>query len=250
MLRQRSGPPVKHIEIRSVAGARVKKSTAPSQATPVAQIATAVDEIDVETLIKQFEHQRAIYASTLDPAEQAIFADHSNSIKRRISYPREYKLSAVAYALTGKILDKKSGEMKPITKWKAAQQLGITYPMIKDWIGARVEIEALKKGCRKNRTHMAKFPALEQRLFEQFNEIRKEGAKITKQWFIISAKHIFKDTYPNKVSHNALGRMTCEGFSGSDTWFRGFRGRFGVALRRPTKISQKASWYMSFLIID
>ena len=187
MVRKRSGPPIKHIEVRSVAGARVAKSTAPSQAKPLAQIATGVDEIDEEALIKQFEYQCAVYAATLSSAEQAIFVadlndpDHSTTVKRRISYPREYKLSAITYALTGKILNKKTGEMKPITKWKAAQKLGITYLMMKDWIATRVEIETMKKGCRKNCTHAARFPALEQRFFEHFNDVRKEGVRITKQ---------------------------------------------------------------------
>ena len=120
MLRKRSGPPVKHVELRSVGGARVKKPPTTSQSRlPTETVdATGLHKVDEASLIQQFEQQRAAYAATLSDQERAIFVGdlndphHSDTTKRRVSYPREFKLSAIAYALTHKVRDKKTGELE------------------------------------------------------------------------------------------------------------------------------------------
>lgn len=70
--------------------------------------------------------------------------------KQRLSYPREYKLTAVELVKSGK------------TRYRVAKDLNITESMIGKWVIGYSEILALKKGGRRQVLgRQARFPLLE-----------------------------------------------------------------------------------------
>ena len=236
----RPGPHPKAIELRSVCGARVPKARQNLlRSSPKPHPSTNLPHIDEETLIGEFEAQRAAAAAYIDPLPERESEDSSQEEeRRRVSYTRENKLSAISYALTAKV-QTHNGELKPISKYSAAKKLKITIPMLKNWIANQVNIENMRKGTRKNRAYAAKFPELEARLVELFKMARDHGNSISKRWFIQQAKEVFEALFSNQV-RKKMGQLTVYvGFEFSNGWFQAFRKRNGISLRRSIKRSQK-----------
>lgn len=66
-----------------------------------------------------------------------------------------------------------------ISRYAAAQRLGITALMLKAWVENRARIANQKRGSRRNRGAMkGKESRMEKTLFEEFKESRKVGKAI------------------------------------------------------------------------
>ena len=156
-----------------------------------------------------------------------------------MSYTREHKLSAIAYRKTTWIT-KKDGSLELISRWKAAQNLGITDNMLKDWIAHQTNIEMLLKGGCKRHESKPLEPQLEASLMREFKEARQAGRSINRRWFTRHGQEIYSYLYPHQVTKER-GHLVCSGLKFSYGWFRGFRRRNQVSVRRPTKKAQKPS---------
>ena len=228
---------------------RIVKAVPPlfNQATLSAR--TKFQPIDTEAVIEQFQQHRRDAIAQLSPEEQASLArdlnavwTHGETARRRISYTREAKLDAVNYAFTAK-----DPGGKPISRYMAAKNLNITLQMLKNWINTRHEIEASRKGTRKIRQGVDKESTMESKLTEEFVEARNYDRRINKRWFIHSAKAIYQRLYPERISRDDEGRIQYLCFKFSLGWFAEYRRRNGVAVRQPTKMSQKVSIFPDYL---
>ncbi|KAA6411263.1 MAG: hypothetical protein FRX48_04543 [Lasallia pustulata] len=158
--------------------------------------------------------------------------------QRRISYTRENKLAAINFQ-AHTFRKQKNGALKQITTWEAAKSLGITPTMLKKWTKNRQSIMTLKKGQRKHTTgHVAQEPRLEELLHKEFEEERKIDCTINLRWFMRTARRIYKELYPGRVTRNGNSQWIYAGFKFSNGWFQGFRRRYGVSVRAPTKRAQ------------
>ena len=117
----------------------------------------------------------------LDAHPSSDLATDDDKVHQQVSYTREQKLATITYATTTWMTDK-NGSSKPISKYAAAQQLGITTKMLKNWIKHRLDIESLMVGTRKNQSCniTCQEPEMESRLLELFKEARTAGLKINK----------------------------------------------------------------------
>jgi hypothetical protein len=163
--------------------------------------------------------------------------------KRRIAYSREKKLQAITY-LTSTDMPKKGavlGEMVPITLSYASVQLKVDRKNLRDWRDNKAKILGMKKGAMRARgPSIGREPELEIKLNSEFETERAIGRIISSSWFIKHAKAIYRAQYPRRFSQDEeTGRFEYTFFSFSNTWFKGFRNRFRIALRCKTKQAQK-----------
>jgi hypothetical protein len=83
-----------------------------------------------------------------DPDE----SDPEGIALHRFSYSRELKLAAVEWASNTYVKGKGHGDIDvPITRYAAAQRLGITSTMLQDWTRNRARIANQKRGSRRGR---------------------------------------------------------------------------------------------------
>ena len=112
--------------------------------------------IDEDRLIERFQAHHRTIADNL-PTNIAL-----EEVKCRTSYIKEHKLAAIRCAKTTYI--KKNYDLwEPISRYAAAQNLGIQSNMLKHWQKDEDKIRDLKWGVRKNCTPRAKEPELEQK---------------------------------------------------------------------------------------
>lgn len=109
--------------------------------------------------------------STLDDPVRTIFAKYQQCSlqqnRKRLSYPREYKLAAIERVKAGR------------TRYRVAKDLNITESMLGKWVIQHSEILALKKGSRKAVSgRQARFPLVENLLKSSFLELRELGRPI------------------------------------------------------------------------
>ena len=158
---------------------------------------------------------------------------------QRHSYTREQKLNAVTYYFNTKVTDKQ-GEVKQISKYKAAKNLGLDDSLLSRWIKQEDLIRATKKGIRKDQAgKKAQEEEMEQQLYEAFAEKRRENRRINRKWFIWTAHRFYEKIYSHRVSQTELGKKVYTGFNFSDGWFNGFKKRHSIALRSSTKKAQQ-----------
>lgn len=138
-------------------------------------------------LAGQFEAARAAH---YNPNE----SDPEGLALHRRSYSRELKLSAIEWSLNTYVKGKKDGDPDIlITRYAAAQRLGITSTMLKSWVQNRARIANQKRGSRQNRNaSKGKEDKMEQTLFKEFTEARKVGKAVGAQWFRRHARAIYR----------------------------------------------------------
>ena len=186
------GPPPKSIASRSLAKARLSRDSYIQSSLP--RMSHSV--LDEAEIINQFRLHRD-RGSESRPALSVVDEDET---RKRISYTREQKLAAVSYATTTyKVLN--DGSLKIISRYAAAQNLGITTKMLRDWIKKQQDIMALSGGTRKNRTHSDyQEPEMEVQLLEMFKTARKAGRKINRSWFVHQVKQIYGTIHSHRIS--------------------------------------------------
>ena len=70
---------------------------------------------------------------------------------------------------------------------------------------------------------------MEDKLYSEFLQLRKDGRKVKRWWFNTRAKQLMADLYPDVKDFKHL-----------DQWFKGFRNRKNVSLRKRTHAAQHA----------
>jgi len=163
--------------------------------------------------------------------------------KRRIAYSREKKLQAITY-LTSTDMPKKGGvpgEMALISLTYASVQLKVDRHSLREWRDSKAKILGMKKGAMRARgPSLGREPELEFKLNTKFEAKRAIGRIISSAWFMKHAKAIYRELYPRRFSQDEVtGRFEYTFFSFSNTWFKGFKDRFRIALRCKTKQAQK-----------
>ena len=136
---------------------------------------------------------------------------------RRKSYTREFKLSVVNF------YREKSNNLYLTSKW-----FSLNTKTVLRWIGDEDGIKKSKKGS-KHRQHVRPpmYPEMEQQLYLEYKQLRKQGLKVKGYWFRIRAKQIMEVINPESAA--------CF----SNSWFDGFKQRHKISLRRATNVSQK-----------
>jgi hypothetical protein len=185
-------------------------------------------------LVQQFV---AIHAESI-----ALNTDDLDIALTRKSYTRELKLAAIQYATTTLVTNRK-GVTRLITIYAAAKDLKITYQMMKKWIKKKDKISEQKKGSwrriggylQKGKEHK-----MEAELIILFKLAKQARRTIGARWFRSNSRQIYSKLYPQRVLRKEnIARAEYIGFKFSNSWFQGFRRRFGVVLRVKTKQAQK-----------
>lgn len=107
------------------------------------------------------------------------------------------------------------------------------------------------KGARQNKRKGApKEPLMEQRLYALFKIKRDSGRSIGIRWFNRNARQIYEEIHPERVIKDMHGRRKYTGFRFSSGWFTGFRKRYYIAIRAPTKKAQAPPYNLQHKIIQ
>ena len=197
----RPGPNSKSASLRILHSARLPKKAFMQSSMPSMPGCSN----DNASIIKHFRLHREVADH---PTLRDISDDEHDAPRHRVSYTREQKLAAISYAQTT-WKSQKDRSMKLISKYAAANNLGITTTMLRKWIESSSSIAAQPKGKRKDSKAMGvcKEPELERRLLELFMEARNTGRKINKRWFVRQGRQVYGQLYPHRVT-KASGRMT------------------------------------------
>lgn len=100
---------------------------------------------------------------------------------RRIQYPREYKLGAISFWRE----ESKQGH----SKYAVARSLKISEKMLSDWIAKEEKILNMRKGQRKDsKGRTATLPEMENYLHMEFLNLRQNGVRLSRAWFIAEGK--------------------------------------------------------------
>lgn len=83
--------------------------------------------------------------------------------------------------------------------------------------------KAVGQGCNK------RYPFIEDKLYKEFLDLRKEGRKVKRWWFDTRTKQLMNALYPD-----------VKDLKYSDKWFRRFCKRKNISLRKTTHAAQHA----------
>lgn len=132
----------------------------------------------------------------------------------RHQYTREYKLRAIRYAqryTVGPWIDNTGGVCKPLSRYKVAQKFRITPTMLRKWIRNADSILEQRIGQRRNtKGHKALLPEMELALFQQFIALREKCCKVKVNWFLLTARKLFEEYYPQQVIIDEKGHREYE----------------------------------------
>ena len=148
----------------------------------------------------------------------------------RYQYSREFKLSTISfvkqYALPRQFADGTTGEPR-MSKYKAAQIIGISGKMLQHWLQDEDTILQLRVGQKKDsKGRPAKLSELEQKLHDSFMELRKLGKKIRRAWFLVEGRRLYREIYPGNVYTDPVTKTKRYPFKFSNTWFARFQRHF------------------------
>ena len=148
-------------------------------------------------------------------ASQATLFGQPSAKATRKSYTREFKLDVVA-------------KYRVSSLYATSKQYSLNTKTILRWAAAQEQIKDSRKGS-KHVLHKCKgaLPDLEAALFEEYQELRKKGLKVKGYWFRIRARQLLDSMHPEAT------------FYFSNCWFKAFKDRHGISLRRPTNICQR-----------
>ena len=91
------------------------------------------------------------------------------------------------------------------------------------------KIKNLVRGQRKDRSHTAREPKLEESLVHFFKQAREAGQKINKQWMVRHARRIYGEMYPQRVIETRKKTKYLE-MTFSSRWFNVFKRRNNAIL--------------------
>jgi transposase-like protein len=138
--------------------------------------------------------------------------------KSRRSFLREKKLEVVEWFYNNS---------KNIAK--TSRQFGIDRKQVRAWISSEKVLRKQKKEQRsQGRGRRAQYELMEERLYEEFLDMRQSGKKVKRWWFNTRGHQILKELQPDA------------NFKFSDHWFWRFQCRHKIALRARTHTAQQA----------
>lgn len=142
----------------------------------------------------------------------------SLSQSKRRSYTREKKLFILQYYYKYNC-----------NKYKICQKFGISKPSLIRWIASENEIRKGSKGSKRIKGGGRKpfWPDLEEKLLQEFKEVREKGLKVKHYWFATRAKQLMSELHPSVE------------FKFSQGWFDCFKFRNKLSFRRRTNVAQK-----------
>lgn len=152
--------------------------------------------------------------------------------KRLNSYSREYKIEAIMYWECATVegtrnrKTKKVGDRKPTYLEVCAFYNNVFSPStLAGWIHGQEKIFNSKTGAQRVKNWSPKWPELEEELYCLFIGRRTENKLVGRHWFEREARKLWPSVYPESPNF----------FAFSNSWFQGFRRRYGILFRAITK---------------
>ena len=134
---------------------------------------------------------------------------------RRQCYSREKKLEVIAFYQANNL-------------YQTARKFSLNTKTVLRWHADREKIKKSRKGSKRvDFKRSALFPDMEERLYDEYKELRRKGLKVKGWWFRVRAKQILGELHPDAE------------FLFSNSWFDGFKSRHRISLRRATNACQK-----------
>ena len=127
---------------------------------------------------------------------------------QRNSYTRETKLQILNYF-------RENGE----NKYKTCKEFNLNSKTLSTWIKEEAKILQMPAGKRANRYRLPRYPDVEESLYTQYLEQKKQGLKTGKAWLRSKAKEIMDELHPGAK------------FKFSSHWFSRFKERYGLAFQ-------------------
>ena len=148
--------------------------------------------------------------------ESEVRNDDSAPEKRR-AYSRERKLQILKFYYEN-----------GCNKYKTCQNFGICKGSLIQWIRHESEIQEGKKGSKRiaGGGRRAFWPDVEEKLVEEFRELRQKGLKVKQYWFRTRAHQLMSELHPG------------DDFRFSQGWFDRFKARNNI-YRRATNVAQQ-----------
>ena len=150
-------------------------------------------------------------------AEAAELALGSSIVWKQKSYTWEEKLKMVHYYYhNGRNL---------YQTWKKLSQ---TIKTVQQWVQAKTKIRDSKKGRMRVKVKMrVQHPEMQEKLYSEYKELKKKGAKVKGWWFCLRRKQILCELQPEA------------NFGYSDAWFSRFKKCYRLSMRRATNTRQE-----------
>ena len=135
--------------------------------------------------------------------------------KVRSSYTASFKLKVVKFA-------------EENNKMKASKQFGVHRKRVQKWCKQKEELQKVLRNAKvlKGRGQKVTYPDIESRLLEWIKSIRNVGGRLTRKALRRECLRL----------HKLYGNQS---FKASSGWYRHFKKRNNIVMRRITHISQK-----------
>lgn len=135
--------------------------------------------------------------------------------KLRKSYTAAFKLKVVNFS-------------KETSKLKAAKNFGVDRRRVQEWCQQQDDLKLQQKSskCLPGRGRKVAYPDIEEKLLKWMKERREAGGRVTGKSLRREALHL----------HKLYGNQS---FAASSGWYRMFKRRNNIVMRRTTHISQK-----------
>ena len=135
--------------------------------------------------------------------------------RARKSYTREFKIQVVRFYHENNL-------------YQTSKKFSLNTKTIGRWVRDEAKIKKSKKASKRvSFTRQCQFPEMEEELYREYKQLRRQGFKIKGYWFKERAKQLLKEMNPDSS------------FKFSDSWFDGFKSRHRISLRRATNVCQK-----------
>jgi len=164
------------------------------------------------------------------------------------TYSQWQKIRVLTYLKHQQIPLKRPGKFRKPTQQEAADQFQIPRRTISEWVNKKEGIERVGINTKGRAAYpdignqrQCWWPELEEKLYSDFLEWRRQGRIVRREWFRVQAGFRFRELYPNSDSAS---------FSFSTGWFTGFLGRHRISLRSVTKKAQKVPVEYQALVLN
>ena len=116
------------------------------------------------------------------------------------------------------------------TLYATSKHFSLNAKSILRWSSSQTSIAESPRCSRHcKHTRLCDNPRMETALYKEFWELRKKGLKVKGFWFKTRARQLL-----TKLDPEAAAKFQC-----SDDWFRRFKDRHSISLRRSTNTAQK-----------
>ena len=135
--------------------------------------------------------------------------------KGRKSYTREYKLEVVRFYRENNL-------------YQTAKRYSLNTKTVGRWVADYEKIKDSRKSSKRVKfDRKSKYPDVEEELYCEYRNLRRQGLKVKGFWFKTRARQLLQQKHPEEL------------FQFSDSWFDGFKTRYKISFRRPTNVCQR-----------